>query len=271
MPSLIGPEPGTPDPAWVRRSFDRAAARYDAYAQLQRETALALLQRGPATLPAGSTLLDLGSGTGFAAEHLSQRYRHSRLILIDLAESMLRTARCRLAAPRTVSYTCATAEALPIAGASVDLVYSNLAIQWCNHLDRVLNECHRVVRPGGLILLSTLATGTLTELRQAWGRADHHTHVNTFHRVASLRAALNAAKFRDSRVESYTRALVYPDVLTLMRSLKALGAGNKTAARPRHLTGRGTLQRVLDAYPRDADGSIRASFELVFLVARRSA
>ena len=55
-----------------------------------------------------------------------------------------------------------------------------------------------------------------------------------------------------------------------MRELKAIGAGNAHAERPRGLTGKARLARVLAAYERfrGSDGLLPASYEVVFAQAR---
>ena len=66
----------------------------------------------------------------------------------------------------------ADAEQLPLRDASVDLVYSNVALQWCNDLEGVFREINRVLRPGGLLMFTTFGPDTLSELRVSWAAAD---------------------------------------------------------------------------------------------------
>ena len=56
---------------------------------------------------------------------------------------------------------------MPLAADSVDLVWSNLALQWVNDLPRALAEMRRVLAPGGLCVFTTFGTDTLKELRAA--------------------------------------------------------------------------------------------------------
>ena len=71
-------------------------------------------------------------------------------------------------------------ERLPFADNSIDICFSNLAVQWCNALPRALEEMHRVTRNGGLVIFSTLAEGSLNELAAAWMKVDGRRHVNKF-------------------------------------------------------------------------------------------
>jgi ubiquinone/menaquinone biosynthesis C-methylase UbiE len=65
---------------------------------------------------------------------------------IDLSAQMLDEARQRQAADR---YLLADIEAIPLADAQFDLVWSHLAVQWCSSLPQALRELYRVARPGG--------------------------------------------------------------------------------------------------------------------------
>lgn len=249
-----------PEPRWVRRSFGAAAADYDAYADLQRAVALDLSAEWSGSVAPSAVVLDVGAGTGLGAAELRRRHPHGRLLLLDLSEAMLWVARRRLA---DGSGMAAAAEALPLATASVDVIFSSLAIQWCASPEIVFREFRRVLRPGGSILFSTLGAGTLWELREAWRAADGYTHVNDFRRPEEIQDALGRAGFAGISLRVRRRVLHYPDVAGLMRSLKGLGAHNVTAGRPRHLTGKGTLRRMLAAYPVVGGEGIAASFETI--------
>lgn len=250
-----------PDKRWIRRSFGAAAQGYDGVAALQRAIGERLLAYPLETAPA--VMLDVGTGTGYCAERLLERYPETRLIALDIAEGMARAARERIGGK--AEYLCGDAEYLPLADQSVELVVSNLAIQWCANLAEVFREFRRVLKPGGSVLFSTFGADTLRELRAAWAAVDRYSHVNEFADAATIAQALEEAGFAASGVTGETRSLSYPDVHALMRELKSLGAHNMTADRPRHLTGKHALRRMLAAYAdQSQDGAIRASFEAVY-------
>ena len=77
----------------VRRAFGRAAATYDAAAELQRRVRDELLSRLDYVKLEPAAVLDLGAGTGHATLALKRRYPASTVVALDLAESMLREAR----------------------------------------------------------------------------------------------------------------------------------------------------------------------------------
>ena len=136
-----------PDKRQVRRSFARAAEQYDAYAGLQRRTGDWLLKRLDLAKDDACLVVDVGSGTGYFLPRLAKRFPAATLVSVDLAEEMLRVGRARLASGR---FVCSDAEALPLACACADLVYSNLVLQWCSSVQRPLAEFARVLQSGGL-------------------------------------------------------------------------------------------------------------------------
>lgn len=80
---------------------------------------------------------------------------------LDLAPGMLDVARQRQAAHH---YLLGDIERVPLPDAAMDICFSSLVVQWCSDLPAALAELYRVTRPGGAILFSTLAAGSLQEL-----------------------------------------------------------------------------------------------------------
>ena len=125
------------DKGGVRRAFSKAASRYDEVAVLQREIGQRMLDRLNLVRLKPATVLDLGAGTGVATVALEKIYPKAQVIALDFAFPMLQQTRRRGGLFRKPRCLCADLEQLPLADASVDLIYSNAAIQWCNDLDRV--------------------------------------------------------------------------------------------------------------------------------------
>ncbi len=252
------------DSRWVRRSFDRAAAGYDAAAVLQTAVRDTLLERLALTTLSPRIVLDAGAGTGHASRALKNRYPQARVLAIDSAFGMLRAAKRRQSWRRRFDLIQADAEQLPLPDASVDLIFSNLLLPWCEP-DRVFAEFRRVLAPHGLLSLSALGPDTLRELRAAWARVDAHSHVNQFIDMHDLGDAIVHAGFAAPVLDVDRYSLKYLDVRALAADLKALGARNFTAARPRGLTSRGKFLDVQRAYEAwREDGRLPATVEVVF-------
>jgi malonyl-CoA O-methyltransferase len=261
------------DKRMVRRSFEQAAATYDAAAVLQNEVCRRMLARLDYIKLEPATILDAGSGTGNAVAGLLARYSRARVIALDLALAMARRARARRSwwsglfersGPRLAA-VCGDIEQLPLAPACAGMVWSNLAIQWSNEPQRAFAEMHRVLVPGGLLLFSSFGPDTLKELRAAFQSVDRHTHVHRFTDMHDVGDMLVACGFADPVMDMETVTLTYADVRELMRDLKAIGARNMTRGRPSALAGKSLLAKVARNYePARREGKLPATFEVIY-------
>jgi malonyl-CoA O-methyltransferase len=259
------PGPFRLDRERLRASFERASASYDSCASLQARIGGELLERLELFQLAPAVVLDLGSGTGRSSAELRRRYPRARVIALDIALGMLREARRRQSLLRRFDRVCGDALRLPLRDASIDLVFSNVMLQWCEPLPLALSEVRRVLTPRGFFAFSTFGPDTLTELRSAWGEADGYNHVNRFAEMHEVGDALVRAGLTEPVLDVDRIEVGYPDVLTLMRDLKAIGAHNVTAGRPRALAGRTRLARVAQAYDKfRRDDRLPATYEVIY-------
>ncbi len=266
VPAMVMLEPQFAlDRRAVQRSFGGAAAHYEQSAWLQRRVRTDLLDRLQFFSLAPQRVLDLGAGTCQATLQLRRRFPRAQVIAVDLAEAMLRAAaRPRWPWQPRATRVCADARRLPIAAGSIDLIYSNLMLQWCDQPDEVFGELARVLRPGGLMLFSTLGPDTLRELRSAWAAADDGRHVSLFLDMPQLGDALARAGFAEPVLDVEHHRKHYPDARTLMRELKQIGARNAVQTRARGLTGRGRLAAMLAAYEQlRTNQGLPATFEVI--------
>lgn len=255
------------DPRHVRRAFSRAASSYDAAAALQREVEKRLLEsldyledRQP------QVVLDVGSGTGHASAAMKKRWPKAQVIALDLAAPMLHQARKQAGWWKPFARVCADAQALPLLDQSVDVIYSNLCLQWVDDLPAVFAGFRRVLKPGGLLLCSTFGPDTLVELREAFAQADAVPHVIRFAPIAQFGDALMMSGFRDPVLDRDLFTLTYDDLTALMCELQAIGATNARVDRRHTLTGRGRFAAARAAYEplRRPDGKLPSSWEVIY-------
>jgi len=252
------------DPRWVRRSFDRASATYDASAVLQGEVRSLLLERLDLTALTPQVVLDAGAGTGAACRALKTRYPKARVLAVDSAAGMLRSAAARRSWFRPFFNVAADATRLPLADGSVDLVLSNFMLPWCDP-DAVFAEFRRVLAPRGFLTFSSLGPDTLKELRAAWREVDSHSRVLRFIDMHDLGDALVRAGFIEPVLDVERYTLEYADVRALAQDLKAVGARNATAGRLKGLTGPRKFAGMEAAYEvHRRAGRLPATYEVVF-------
>ncbi len=264
------------DKKLIRQSFDAAAPHYDDVAVLQREVGQRLVNRLEVVKLSPDVILDVGAGTGYVSQALKNNYKGAKIISLDIAPGMLQVARSKDSWVRKWfgghGYICGDAEYLPLADNSVDLIFSNLTLQWCGELERAFAEFRRVLKPEGLLMFSSFGPDTLKELRESWNLADagenenhESAHVNDFIDMHDIGDALLRAGLSDPVMDVENFTLTYSDVYQLMRELKTLGAHNVANARRHSLTGKTRLKNMVSAYEKyRVDGLLPATYEVVY-------
>ncbi len=251
----------------IRQSFERAAATYDQHAVLQREVESRLLERVEFHCCPPGLILDLGCGTGSASHALAAQFPAADVIALDWSPAMLsqvgRGARGTLdSAPWRL---CADMHALPLANRSVDLIFSNLALQWSYNLPDVLLEFRRIMKPGALLVFTCFGPDTLYELKQAWRAVDDLPHVNDHPDMHAIGDEMLAASFQEPVMDVERLTLQYQKVMALLRELKGIGAHNVASRRAQGLTSRARMQGMLKAYEQfRQNGCYPASYEIIY-------
>lgn len=239
----------------MRRRFDRAAAGYEKAARLEAEIGARMLERLDYVRVAPAGVLDAGAGAGRDAQALARRYPKAAVVALDHSGAMLRCAtasrglvdRLRRRGPLAV---CADVARLPLAPASMDLVWSNLVLHWMPEPAPALREFARVLRPGGLLMFSAYGPDTFVELGDARARGFADMH--------DLGDMLVAGGFADPVMDMERLTMTYADAASFLADLRS------TAQAPIALRRAGVrgLAAKLDALR--AGGRLAITFEIVY-------
>lgn len=216
-------------PGAVAESFSRAAARYDAHADVQEGMAAWLA----AWLPEerGGRALEIGAGTGGFTRHLADW--RGRLVATDLSAAMCAAGRAR--SPRWEWRTMDAA--VPLAG-PWDWIFSSSMLQWATQPEGMLRAWREVLAADGRILAGLFVAGTLPELAAALGEAAPLQ----WQTAAAWNGMIRRAGLRIVRSESKRQEFSHPNAAALLRSLHGVGAA------PERKLSAGALRRLLADY-----------------------
>jgi SAM-dependent methyltransferase len=165
-------------------------------------------------------------------------------------------------------------ETLPFAPETLDLVVSALAFQFVNDLPGVLAQIRRALKPDGLLLAAMIGGDSLTELRQSFAAAEAECeggvspHVVPFADLRDIGGLVQRAGLALPVTDVDRLTVRYDNAFALMQDLRRMGASNVLLERRRVPSRRTTLLRMAEIYAErfaDADGRIRATFDLVWL------
>jgi len=250
----------------IARSFNAAALTYDKSAVLQNVVGERLFERLDLVLIEPETVLDLGSGTGVFSRQLQGRYKKKRVLGVDLAWQMAAFANRQKKWLARDRYICADAEYLPLADHSVDLIFSNLMLQWLPNPDQIFKEAQRVLVPGGLLMFSCFGPDTLKEMRQSWALVDDKEHVNLFMDMHDIGDSLTNAAFSGIVMDNETISMEYESLDLLHQDLRNIGETNINANRNQGLTSKSHWKHYLQAYEqfKNEQGEYLASWEITY-------
>lgn len=240
-------------PAKVGNNFSRVARHYEQYADIQYLLAESLLQEIKQKNISPESILDIGCGTGKLIQELSGQYPYARVVGLDVSQEMV-----RLVKSRGIEAIAGDAQGLPFRGKAFDLAVSNAAYQWVGNLPAAFQEARRVLKEGGVFILSCFGKRTLRELRDCFGVEE-----NILPEKDALYDGLAAAGFSEINVERDIINKYFNNTFELLYWLKNTGA-NRLYQRPPRIS-RGRLKEASEFYSRNCrhNGKIYAAFEVL--------
>ena len=262
------------DKVRVAQSFSKAASRYDAAAKVQKRVASRLLSSLQASLDklpnlASPRIVDAGCGTGYWTAQLAAI--SPKVTGVDFADGMLRYAKAHY--PQVAHWLCDDLEHMQLVPGQTDIIFSSLAVQWCESLTPLLQHWYQLLAPGGQVFIATLGPKTLQELNQSFQQLDKLPHVNQFLTFQQIQAQLASSPFTVMAAEQYLEHDYYADVLELMHDLKNIGAQtvvHNQQPKPLNKTKLVALREAYQSFAQ-ADGQLPASYDVIYLQLQKPA
>jgi len=258
--------------ALVKKSFGSHASQYDSLAKVQKKVIDRFIELLANTIPPPASLLDIGAGTGRLLVKVSRIFPETDLVGIDLAFGMTKVARKRLKHDKKTALICSDAENLPFRNGTFDIVVSTSTYQWISPIEEAFSEAYRVLRPSGRFCFALFGEKTLFELKESYMNAaveSDRPSVNRTHQFATAKEILSAMKcagFTDCSMHDEMEIEIHPNVATLLRSLKGIGAGSAARNSNSGLSGRSAMLRMMEIYREKYGviGGVQATYHVLY-------
>ncbi len=240
----------------IAQKFNKAAQTYDNAAIIQQEVANRLFERLEFIKLNPEIILDIGAATGYCTGLLQKKYPKSRVIGIDIADELLKVATKKSS---KIEYQCADMDELPFENNSVDIIFSNMTIQWSLDLEHTLREFNRVLKPNGLVFFSTLGVDTFKELREV------SNNVNNFPDMHNIGDLLLTNNFYDPVVDMEHITLTYSKFENLLKDLRQTGT-NLSLNQNKNILTKTDYKKLINNYEkfRHEDNRLALTYEVIY-------
>lgn len=214
------------------------------------------------------SILDVGMGTGWLTEKISDHFPQSHIVGLDFAEGMVYAAHQK---NKNFSIVQARAEELPFKPQSFDLIVSNLAYQWVNPLPQSFSRCWDILKPEGKMIFAMFGYKTFQELFVSFEEIFSQRENCLFKRLScekDVTTALCQAGFKNMRIKTEEKRLFFNNMMDLLKWIKNIGAN---ALERNFYVGRNLLHKVnryYDGHFKDSHG-VYATFEIIWVEAEK--
>ena len=209
----------------VAHRFSKAAVQYNSIAGIQRIIAKQALANLPIDLQ--GTALDIGCGTGIHTQTLANK--GAAATGVDIAEGMLAQARKMYSDPIFVE---GSAVDLPFSDSQFSTVFSSMALQWVSDTGLVAKEIARVLEKSGIAELAIMVAGSFSELKTARKVAQLPQAETYMPTTAQWVNGFKQSGLSLQRVITKGYVDTHCDIMSLLRSVKGVGAGETGRKQP---------------------------------------
>jgi NADH dehydrogenase [ubiquinone] 1 alpha subcomplex assembly factor 5 len=249
-------------PHLVQKKFNEIHLHYNLHNMVGAEIASRLTERLEDLKRDFHHILDLGAGTGLVADKIKESNPKSNIYALDFSEKLLQQS-------QHINVIANAEGALPYADETFDLVISNMLLPFINDIPKVLHIAGKSLKKDGLFLASTLGLESFKEFRESFQQAGlGDGHVFPLPDVKSVGAALQRLGYALPVVDRDIITISYPNLSSIYKELKNLGARNINLKRSKALTGKNKWRKMEHYYQEHfslEDGSLQLTLEVIYL------
>jgi len=239
----------------IAHRFSKAAKQYNSIASIQRVIAEQALINLPHRLQGQA--LDIGCGTGIHTQALY--HKGAAATGVDIAEGMLAFARKKYSDPIFIQ---GSALDLPFTENTFSTVFSSMALQWVSDTGLAAKQIARVLKKGGVAELAIMVAGSFDELKTARKVAQLAQADTVMPTASQWGYSFKQSGLSLKRVITKDYVDMHSDIMSLLRSVKGVGAG--ATGRKQPPLNRRDIKKLAMAY-RNASG-IESKLPLTYRV-----
>ena len=254
----------------IRKAFSDAALQYDTLTSLHKEIGRELIKKIEKHEPC-SAVLDIGMGTGWFTNRLTDIFLDAQVVGLDFACGMIADAQKKDGEFKIIQ---ADAKQLPFKDSVFDIITSNLAYQWIDHLPQAFELCRLGLNKTGLLCFTMFGHDTFHELFTTLTmcaskkKQQGQFHIRRLANEASVTRALTEAGFHDVQVSTERIKVRFLDMMHLIKWVKDIGAN---ALAKDYFIGKDLLlsaNEYYNAHFQDRLG-VYATFEVIWVEAKQ--
>ena len=166
-------------------------------------------------------MTDIGSGTGYLANHLQSRFPKANVVCLDISEKMSIICKSK---NNKLYNVCGDAEFLPLKQSSFDLIVSSFTFHWCKAIEKIFYDVKNILSEKGIFIFSTVGPDTLIELKGIFKKVDDRQHVNDFLDMHIFGDLLLSLRFSDPVMDVERLTIKYKSFNELIKSLRCTGS-----------------------------------------------
>ena len=243
----------------MKARFSQKAQNYDKSSQIQKESAVLLLESIKKYSTSPRSAADLGSGTGYLPQILVNSFPALKIDCCDISAEMLSVIDERKGIQNNLStHLCSSPPR-----DNYDLICSNFSLQWFDDIEATLVDCQSKLIEDGILALSIPVKGTFDHLENAIAQSGISIQIPQLPKVEEIISFLTTKNIIKERTfELYD---TFPNSLEFLRGLHKIGATKEGPVSPAK-----ELRKLIACHDKLFEGPVRAKYKVLQVILKNA-